>query len=335
MRPNRFALRVLQNRTGLVPRPSWVTYRVRPDEDRPTAMSLAQIRALFTELGELDLVRLCGPEPLERPDLLEVAETIFESSRPTILHVTTRGRRPDAAEALARGFGPVRSLRILLEVEGLNWSEPGSAPFQATAWQGIVETAKRLRAVARERPFKVAAFTYLEPEMLQVHLQQARRQLLELDVELFGVPRALAPGEAPPHAGPWALLEAESEQWQAARGLGATGVRYILEGARSRCAGDQTPRPRPQCTALRSHIHVNADGSVPSCGFRPEVVGRLGEESFSEMWFGRAAESARSEVDACSGCWSAEESLPNAVYTGDIVRAWGSSRARLGLVRSR
>lgn len=291
-------------------------------------MCLRRIRTLFTELGDLDLVRLCGPDPLARSDLLEVAETILESSRPSVLHLTTPGQRPEAAEAFVCGLGPVSALRVLLEVDGGGWSEPETDVFDSLHWRRLLETAKRLRAAARERPFKMGAFVYLAVETLQVNLRRARAALAALDIDLFAVPAPMGPGAAAPPFAPWALLEAELDHWEGARGMSRVGVRYFLRGAQSRCAGDRPPRPRPQCTALRSHIHVNPDGSVPTCSFRPEEVGQLSRDRFQEVWFGPAAESARADVDGCTGCWSVQETLPNALYTGDIVRAWRRTASR-------
>ena len=44
------------------------------------------------------------------------------------------------------------------------------------------------------------------------------------------------------------------------------------------------------------------------------------EETFEELWFGAPAESARTWVRACPGCWAECEVLPSAVYSGDIFK---------------
>jgi hypothetical protein len=61
---------------------------------------------------------------------------------------------------------------------------------------------------------------------------------------------------------------------------------------------------------------------VPVCQFNTQTVGSLLEQPLPEVWHGRAAASARSWVDACPGCWAECEVLPNAIYSGDILRWW-------------
>lgn len=322
MKTHRFALRILQNRAGLVPRPSWCTYRVRGDQE----MDLSAIRRAFLGMGELDLVRFVGPEPLLRPDLPEVLETVLEVSRPTILQLSTEGLAPEAAEDLARGFSEARRLRFLVHCPALPSRE---APFSEQRRFGLaIETLERLRPAARERGFMVAAHHFAPWDVEPEAVARLRAALLELGVELFVELPPLPPGASPPALAVRDGLLAEEAAGIADRGVGALarlGHRYYLEGTQQRLLGEWAPRPK--CTALRSHVRLEPDGSVPTCAFRPETVGRLTED-FESTWFGAAADEARAVVDRCPGCWSAEEVLPSALYGGDIVRAVRDRAAR-------
>ncbi len=119
------------------------------------------------------------------------------------------------------------------------------------------------------------------------------------------------------------------------------GKRYYLRGLRARlvaqasgnghaaapAAGDgnghaaaRRVRPSPPCVALRSHLRILPDGGVPVCQFNTEQVGNLLRQPFDEVWHSVAARQARRWVDACPGCWAECEVMPNAIYSGDILR---------------
>jgi MoaA/NifB/PqqE/SkfB family radical SAM enzyme len=104
------------------------------------------------------------------------------------------------------------------------------------------------------------------------------------------------------------------------------GKRYYLRGLLARLRGDQDPHPSPRCVALRSHLRISPDGSVPICQFNTQTVGNLREESFASVWHKAASRKARAWVDACPGCWAECEVMPNAIYSGDIL--WSRRRKR-------
>jgi Fe-coproporphyrin III synthase len=107
MKPHHYPLRVLQNRLGLVPKPSYVTYLVCDRCNarcgmcdswrmpRGVELTAEQVSQVFGKLGSLDAVRLSGGEPFLRADLLELAEAVMAASAPGLLHITTNGSFPD------------------------------------------------------------------------------------------------------------------------------------------------------------------------------------------------------------------------------------------------
>jgi MoaA/NifB/PqqE/SkfB family radical SAM enzyme len=96
------------------------------------------------------------------------------------------------------------------------------------------------------------------------------------------------------------------------------GKRYYLRGLLARLQNQPNPQPRPKCVALRSHIRLLPDGSVPVCQFNTEKVGNLLTQSFEEVWQGTTACQSRAWVDACVGCWAECEVMPSAIYSGDL-----------------
>jgi hypothetical protein len=63
------------------------------------------------------------------------------------------------------------------------------------------------------------------------------------------------------------------------------------------------------------------DGRVPVCQFNTETIGSLLDQSLEELWGSDQALASRGWVDRCPGCWAECEVIPNAVYTGDMLRA--------------
>ena len=96
--------------------------------------------------------------------------------------------------------------------------------------------------------------------------------------------------------------------------------RYYLEGIKSRLLADRA-RPNPPCVALRAHLRMFPNGDVPTCQFNTRRVGNLATESFRALWAGPAVARQRDWVRACPGCWAECEVLPNALYSGDLLRA--------------
>ncbi|MBI3538410.1 MAG: hypothetical protein HY070_12750, partial [Chloroflexi bacterium] len=52
------------------------------------------------------------------------------------------------------------------------------------------------------------------------------------------------------------------------------------------------------------------------------VVGNLRTQSLNEVWFGEKIKPQRRVVKNCPGCWAGCEAKPNAIYTGDFVKAF-------------
>ncbi len=355
MRPVSLALTVLKNRTGAVPRPAWCTYlvcyrcnarcrmcdswRVRPGYE----MTPAEVASVFARIGRLDVVRLTGGEPFLREDLLEIAEAVLRESRPMVIHITTNGSRPEAIVSFVERFSRPGLLRFMVSFDGLE-DEHDRNRGEDVRFQTALESVRRLTALRKRFGLEVSAnHTVISPQSLEDH-EGLRRRLAELGVDVHSVlayadsamygaklrgrraEHLIVPSGYPLHpmlaeADVLGFVERElSRLRESGNPLLRWGKRYYLRGLRARLAGEKDPRPRPPCVALRSHIRLLPDGSVPVCQFNTEIVGNLLRDSFEAVWHGVAARESRRWVDACPGCWAECEVMPNAIYSGDIVR---------------
>lgn len=350
-----YPLRVLQNRLGSVPRPSFCTYLVcnRCNAQcqmcdswrlpRGAEMSPSEVHRVFGAIGRLDVVRLTGGEPFLRDDFAEVAEAVRTASRPAVLHVTTNGSFPDRIERFARKFAAPRRLRLMVSFDGLA-PEHDRNRGRVSCFANAFETVERL-ARLRSRGLRVSVnHTIISPASLRDHEELRRKfDVLDVDVQwvlayeassMYGANRQGTRSEdllARPGYPLHPALDAKEcgdfikSQLVAVDRLRSPalriGKRYYLRGLAERVCGDTQSSLKPKCVALRSHIRLLPDGRVPVCQFNTETMGNLTQQPFEEIWHSEAARRARAWVDACKGCWAECEVVPNAVYSGDIWRA--------------
>lgn len=350
-----YPLRVLQNRLGAVPRPSFCTYLVcnrcnarcqMCDSwkiDRGDELSPDDVRRIFSDIGTLDVVRLSGGEPFLREDILEVAEAVLASARPRVLHVTSNGSFPDRVERFARDFSAPARLRVMISLDGLA-PEHDRNRGRASCFANAYETVRRLTEL-RSRGLDVSVnHTIISPRSLRDHDELCRAfEAIRVDVQwvlayesssMYGAVRRggrsedlLARPGYPLHPALEAdmcrsFVESELVHVDRLRSPGLRlGKRYYLRGLEERLRPDPRPRTKPKCVALRSHVRILPDGRVPVCQFNTEIMGDLRRQPFQEIWRGEKARAARAWVDACAGCWAECEVVPNAIYSGDILRA--------------
>ena len=98
------------------------------------------------------------------------------------------------------------------------------------------------------------------------------------------------------------------------------GKRYYLRGLVQRLDPVAGAILKPRCVALRSHLRLLPDGGVPVCQFNTQRAGNLLAQGFDEVWHGPQAREQREWVDTCNGCWAECEVVPNALYSGDLLK---------------
>jgi MoaA/NifB/PqqE/SkfB family radical SAM enzyme len=308
-------------------------YEMTPDD----------VSTVFGKVGSLDVVRLTGGEPFLRDDLLEIAHRILDASRPAALHVTTNGSFPDRVEAFCRAFRASHVLRVMVSFDGLA-TEHDRNRGRAVTFDKALDTVRRLTKLGRDQVQVSVNHTIITRQSLADH--DELRALLHRegvdvhwvlayeDSAMYGLSRRgkraddlIVARGYPLHPAldreeARAFVQGEIDRAEAfSDPFLRVGKRYYLAGLRDRLSGSASRGPRPKCVALRSHLRLLPDGSVPVCQFNTEVVGNLLEQSLDEVWRGPAASRSREWVDACPGCWAECEVVPNAVYSGDIVRA--------------
>ena len=316
----------------------------------PDDLTLDEIDRIFAQLPRLDAVRLSGGEPFVRRDLLEIAHLAQDRLRPLFLHVTTNGFLTDRIVRFCEARRRDVPLHLLVSIDGVA-AKHNRVRGHPKAWDYAVRTLEHLAARRHEFRLELSVNqTIVDAEGVE-HYRRLRDFLRPLGIRNNMVMAYDASATyhldrqvdiAPTQIGQFATFgeisttELRELFDEVERDLAAypfaerLAKRYYLRGIRNRLLGGEG-RPNPPCVALRSHLRLLPDGSVPTCQFNTATVGNLRRHSFEEVWHGETAGRQRSWVGDCPGCWAECEVLPNAIYTGDLVKeALLPSRGRRG-----
>lgn len=343
-----------RNHRREVPRPSYCTYlvtyrcnarcgmcdswRMKPGAE----LSPEAVGAVFRKLGRLDVVRLSGGEPFLRTDFAQVARAVWEASRPLVLHITTNGSFPERVEELVAGFPAPRRLAFMVSLDGMPAHHDANRGKDVT-FERALDTLRRLAALRSRHGLAVSVnHTVISPGSLadsaaikdtlrplgidvQSVLAYADSSMYSIKLRGHKASHLIVPRGYPVHpdlagADVIGFVERELAGTAAIRNPALRlGKRYYLRGLLSRLREEESPSPRPDCVALRSHVRLLPDGRVPVCQFNTETVGNLADEPFEPLWRGAPASTARAWVDDCTGCWAECEVMPSAIYTGDLI----------------
>jgi MoaA/NifB/PqqE/SkfB family radical SAM enzyme len=346
------AASVSRTRLGRTDRPRLLTYVVTFRcnarcvmcdswrKDGEGELTLAEIERIYRQLPPLHAVRLTGGEPFVRKDFADIAALTQSILRPALLHVTTNGFLTDRIVAFCEQRARAVPLRLLVSIDGVG-DKHDQVRCRRGAWDQAMATVRALAPRQQELGLHLAV------NQTVVDAASARDYPRLRDIlKPLGVRNQVVVAY---EASATYSLDREREIRPASPGafstfgdlgrddLGAlfdeierdlpdyplpdrVAKRYYLDGIRSRLlAGEATPRPR--CVALGAHLRLYPNGDVPTCQFNSRRVGNLAREPFAEVWGRESTEKQRAWVRDCPGCWAECEVLPNALYSGDLLRA--------------
>ena len=348
----RVPLRVLngavRNRLNLKVRPELVTYLVTlrcnlkcqmcdvwKIQDYPE-MDLDQIDRVFSDLGRLSVVRLSGGEPFLRKDMAEIISIVRKRSRPEYIQINTNGMVQGRVLSTLESVD-CRNLHIKVSIDAMDDVHDEVRGVEGS-FNKTVDTLRQLVELRGRLGFYLAVHQVVLRSTLQ-HIGPLRALCEELGLDLisefaldnqvlyepsFGIDKVehemktfdgLTPEEVE-YA--FSQMQTEFDDENLPERLMR---RYYTKGARNRLLRG-VAEPNPPCVALGSHLRIMPDGNVPVCMYKPMVAGNLVEEGFDALWRSERTEKLRqTEVRSCSGCWVGCEVQPNAIFSGDILRA--------------
>jgi MoaA/NifB/PqqE/SkfB family radical SAM enzyme len=314
----------------------------KQDEDE---LTLAEIDGIFRQLPPLHAVRLTGGEPFVRKDFADIARLTLIRLRPSLLHVTSNGFLTDRIVAFCEQRDRRTPLELLISIDGVE-AKHDEIRGRKHAWDQAFGTVSALAARQRELNLRLAVNqTVVDAEGARQY-RELRDRLRPLGVRnqvviayqasaTYSLTREI--DVAPRQPGSFAtfgdldraclstLFDQIEEDLADYPLPERVAKRYYLDGIRGRLLQDQH-RPSPPCVALGAHLRLFPNGDVPTCQFNTRRVGNLRATSFAQLWQGEQAVRQRAWVRRCPGCWAECEVVPNALYSGDLLRVVRTAR---------
>lgn len=340
---------VVNNKLGRVELPSMVTFIVtwrcnlrcfmcdvwkKTDHDD---MTPGEAKQIFRQLPHLDTLRLTGGEPFIRRDFTELTSAILEVSDPTVLHVTTAGIMYERILEFVQAVGS-KKLHIKFSIDAV-----GDRHDEIRGYRGVYNKAMRTLRKLVELRDKYGFYVGVNQTITDRnwdHIEPLREEMAKLDVAIhyaiatdhYTLYRMNTTKENDrPNMKSVSMSEFTPEQLQYIfdqldRRDGIKDIpewivqRYYLHGLKNRLMKG-VEEPKPQCVELFDHMRLMPNGDVMTCVYYPVVVGNLRAQSLKDVWYGDAIKPQRRVVQKCPGCWAGCEAKPNAIYSGDIVKA--------------
>lgn len=307
-------------------------------------MNVDEIRRIFAQIPHLDSLRITGGEPFLRRDLTEITRAIIETNNPTVIHVTTAGVMTERIVEYVQAVGS-KKLHLKFSIDAV-----GARHDEIRGYRGLYDKALRtLRAVValREKYGFYIGVNQTITDRNWDHIEPLRDEMAKLGVSVhyaiatdhYTLYRLNTDKEKDiPDMKSVSMSDFTPEQLQyifeqldtrdGIRDIPEWLVqRYYLRGLKNRLLHN-IESPKPQCIELHNHMRLMPNGDVVTCVYYPVVIGNLRTQSLSEVWYNERAQQQREVVRKCPGCWAGCEVKPNAIYTGDIVRALGMWNAK-------
>lgn len=309
------------------------SWKMESDDD----LTLDEIGKIYRQLPAMDAVRLTGGEPFVRNDFRQIADLVRRHLRPLTLHVTTNGFLTDRIVRFCEARNRSLPLELLVSIDGVG-AKHNAVRGSDNAWNSVLETLRALAPRRRELGLRLGVNqTIVDAEGIE-HYRRLREVLRPLEIHnnvvmaygtsaTYNLERNLdlaAVGEFTTF-GAFAASEVRELIAAASGDLGELrpgerlAKRYYLMGLENRLL-EGKGSPNPPCVALNAHMRLFPNGDVPTCQFNSHVVGNLRRENFKSVWKSALAQAQRRWVARCPGCWAECEVVPNAIYSGDLLR---------------
>ncbi len=342
---------VLRNRRGVADQPRFLTYCVTfrcnarcimcDSWKKPAIeeLSVQEIEQILRQLPRLDGVRLTGGEPFLRPDLPEIAALVQKLIGPLFLHITSNGFLTERIIRFCERRQKDVPLHLLISLDAMNGRHDAIRGV-SSAWDRTLVTLMALAPRQKEFNMSLAVNQTILDQEGKEDYKKLREFCHRYGLRHYAVlaydgstiydqnPEIVRSSLA----GPFfslrrKLSKPDIEAWlkevqgdcETSLSLATVGKRYYLTVIRKRMLENKM-RHNPVCVALSSHLRLLPDGSIPVCLFNSTVIGSLRESRFDEIWNSEQARAGRAWVRQCRGCWAECEVIPNAVYSGDIIR---------------
>lgn len=309
--------------------------------ERQQELTPSEVARFFQHPGMsgLHLLRLTGGEPTLREDFPELTRACLSGGQPRFLYLTTNGSFPDRLESwlkeVAKVFFGVWTVQVSVDaaderhdqIRGKKGSLEKTKDslsllqqFQSTHPQLSIGVNQTISRSNLDTIGDVAEFAKQYGAQHTVILAQDEHETREKDNQDgagFKLKTELSPAEIEVF---YAALEKYSPGSLGQGGGSSLQSRlrdltqaFVHEQEDKQLTG--APPPRQKCMSAFTYIRLAPDGEVTPCTLKNGLkMGNIRHQSFEEIWLGSAAQEARRQVSACSGCWVECDVIPSFAY---------------------
>ncbi len=302
-------------------------------------LSLDEIESIMKQLPVMDAVRLSGGEPFVRKDFPEILELTRRHLKPFGIHVTTNGFLTEKIVETCANRKKGTPLYVMISIDGMA-EKHNQIRGRDYAWENAMATISELAPRQNRLNLKLFINQTIVDEESMDQYRRLRDYIKKYDIihnivlaydtsatynssgSVNVAPRAN--GEFTTYGsfcntsiGDFLNQVQEDLKYQPL--LERKAKEFYLNGIKNRVLY-QKGHPNPNCVALKSHLRIFPDGTVPVCQFNTTPVGNLRTQEFPDIWRGKSIQKHRNWVSNCPGCWAECEVLPNAIYSGDLLK---------------
>ena len=293
-------------------------------------MSLSEIKNIFNhKLNCLDVMKITGGEPFLRQDLNLIVQHLFEVVKPRYIQITTNGILTDKIVSLVENFG-CRQLHLIVSINGIGQVHDKLTGIEGS-YEAVMATIDKSVFLRKKYKFYLGINQVILPHNIS-QIQSLKELLFQKGIvnihyslghHLFdGNGQTIAPSAYRKFTHSQLLsifrqIRQDRRQDNIIRDL---INRFYMEGLENRLLHHKY-EPTFKCTALRNYFRLLPDGNIVTCIVHNNPITNLRQKGFFDIWFTEELNRSREKVKACSGCWFGCEVVPNAVYTGNIIKA--------------
>jgi MoaA/NifB/PqqE/SkfB family radical SAM enzyme len=302
-------------------------------------LKLNEIINIFKQL-KLDVVRITGGEPFLKENLLEIVEAIQRYSRPKIVHITSNGILTERILSFFNKINNAGNIHIKISIDAVGKKHDSLRGIE-NAYNSAMKTVQWLAKIKKEKKFYLAINQIIfnkeslndyrelkeicDPIKVPIHLVLAYEKVALYDPKKNVNLMPKEDNEFPCFS--YLKKEEIAEILKPLKEMidsipdfkERLILKYDLRGLYNRLIHKKGV-PNPTCLALTSHIRILPNGDVPICLSNSTIVGNLKKTTAKDFWFSKEIKKYRQLVKNCPGCWYECETIPSAIYSGDIIR---------------
>ncbi|MBP7652347.1 radical SAM protein [Candidatus Dependentiae bacterium] len=295
-------------------------------------------------LKRLEYLKITGGEPTVKEDLIDIITEIYNKSKPSYIGITTNGLNTDIIKDLVgkiTNFDVSLSLRI--SVDGINENYNKIRNCGGNAFEKVTKTLETLKQFQNKKNLTIGINQTVSEETLN-NIDDVKKLSENLGYEyylFFALPtrnlwkpdtKTILSNDIKDYLPVEKFSNDQIEKIfknninQSTLSLlthknseNLLSLKYYQDGFYNRIKLNKK-KPNSPCLALFNRCILDPYGNILTCNYITNPVGNASEDGFSKVWNSESSKTNRKLVKNCDKCWLGCEVIPNAIYSGEIIK---------------